>query len=243
MADALGIVGVIGVAAQIIQIGISLAQDWKDTPGDVRSFLSELQALRLVLVEANNNIVRSDDFRDAFQGHHSTLLSQLGDDVNADGNSPSDGRVLVSTCSRELHALLDELQTRAQGHQFGWERLKGAFKAAKTREAIQNLYRYCQSLNWMLAIDSLALEARTHLDIQDMRAEQLDWRKEDIKATATVIDNLDHLMREQKESSEATGKHQSEVSKFIHDHKGATPRTDSPPSANREPWQMKTLES
>lgn len=245
MADALGIVGVIGVAAQIIQIGVRLGQDWKSAPADVRSFLSELQALKLVLTEANDNIVRSSDFRDAFEGSHSTLLSQFGSDAEDHAKPASEGRVLIATCSRELHALLKELQAQARGHQLGWERLKGAFKAAKTREAVQNLYRYCQSLNWMLAIDSLALEVRTHLDIRGMRAEQKvlhdevmeeqsDWRKEDTKATATVIDNLDHLMREQKESSEATEKHQSEVSKrlpvldkFIHDDKGAVWRAAS----------------
>src|SRR6266480_5156001 len=122
MADPFGIIGVIGVAAQIIQIGVQFGLDWKDAPADVRSFMTELQALKTALSEANANIALNEHFIDAFQGRHSTVLSQLTDTTPA-----TDTTLMISDCRIELEHLLSEFKRRAQGHRVGWERIKGAF--------------------------------------------------------------------------------------------------------------------
>ena len=114
MADPFGIIGVIGVAAQIIQVGVQFGLDWKDAPADVRSFMTELQALKTALSETNTNIFLNKQFIDAFQGRHSTVLSQLTDTTPA-----TDTAFMISDCRRELEHLLAEFKRRAQGHRVG----------------------------------------------------------------------------------------------------------------------------
>lgn len=166
MADPLGIIGVIGVAAQIIQISVQFGLDWKDAPADAKGFIRELQVLKTVLSETNTNIILNKDFVDAFCGRHSTLLSQL----TATGDT--DTKVMVSACQVELGKVLEDLKKRAQGHRVGWERLKGAFQAKKTREAVENLHRQCSALNKLVAIDAVALAASTYQEVEASRKEQ-----------------------------------------------------------------------
>ncbi|KAH8767818.1 hypothetical protein BGZ57DRAFT_797785, partial [Hyaloscypha finlandica] len=172
MADPFSIIGVIGVATQIIQIGVQSGLDWKDAPADARSFMTELQALKTVLSETNINIVLNPDFVDAFYGRHSTLLSQLGPATQA-----TNTQLMVSTCEVELRNLLEDLKKRAQGHRVGWKRLEGAFLAKKTREAVENLHRQCQTLNSMVAIDTIALGASTYKEVKGARKEQQQWQQ------------------------------------------------------------------
>ncbi|RYP69154.1 hypothetical protein DL771_006248 [Monosporascus sp. 5C6A] len=162
MADAFGIIGVIGVAVQIIQMGIQFGLDWKDAPADVKNFIAELQVLKTTLSETNTNIALNPDFINAFQGRHSTVLSQLTDVTPA-----TDTSVMVSACRTELEHLVAELKKRAQGHQVGWERMKGAFLAKKTREAVENLQRQCQFLNDLVVIDSAALQATILKEVRE----------------------------------------------------------------------------
>lgn len=167
MADPFGIIGVIGVAAQIIQIGVQFGLDWKDAPADAKSFKAELQALKTVLSETNTNIILNQDFVDVFRGRHSTLLSQIGATAQ-----DTDTQVMVSACRVELESVLKDLKKQVQGHRIGWERLKGAFLAKKTREAVENLHRQCQALNNLVAIDAVALAASTYREVKEGREEQ-----------------------------------------------------------------------
>ncbi|RYP27804.1 hypothetical protein DL767_007516 [Monosporascus sp. MG133] len=186
MADPFGIIGVIGVATQIIQIGVQFGLDWKDVPADARSFINELQALKTVLCETNMNIVLNQDFGDAFHGRHSTLLSQLGAATRT-----TDTQLMLSACRGELEKLLKDLKKRAQGHRLGWEQIKGAFLAKKTREAVENLHRQCQKLNSMMAIDALALGASIHKEVKEARKEQQDWHIAQVKMNSAIKEGVD----------------------------------------------------
>src|SRR5690606_2348471 len=152
MADPFGIIGVIGVAAQILQTAIHLGLDWKDAPSDAKAFVRELQALNTVLSNTNTNLLVNKDFLDAFEGRHSTVLSQLGS-----AESKTDTPSQVSTCQSELEMLLDDLKKRSHGHRAAWERIKGAFLSKRTREAVENLHRHCTVLNNAVVIDTAAL--------------------------------------------------------------------------------------
>jgi len=167
MAEPLAIIGVIGVAAQIIQIGVQSGLDWKDAPDDAKSFVAELQALKTALSETHTNIIVNQDFVDAFHGRHSTILSHLGPAARE-----TDTQVMVSACQTGLDDLLADLKKRLQGHRIGWERLKGAFHAKKTREMVENLHRQCLALNKLVAIDAVALAASTHREVREGRKEQ-----------------------------------------------------------------------
>ncbi|KAH6844764.1 ankyrin repeat protein [Chaetomium sp. MPI-CAGE-AT-0009] len=177
MADPFGIVGVIGVVGQIAQVAVKLGLDWKDAPVDAKHFITEIQTLKTVLSETHTNILVNDDFKHAFEGRHSTLLAQLGDPVNPT-NPPTNTSAMVSACKHELDSLLHDLTKRAQGHRVGWERLKGAFLARKTRETVENLQRQCGTLNSLMAVDALALGARIHKEVTEAREEQHRWQAE-----------------------------------------------------------------
>src|SRR3569833_2046112 len=175
MADPFGILGVIGVAAQIIQIGVQFGLDWKDAPDDAKNFMAELQALKTVLCETNTNIIINPDFVNAFRGRHSTLLSQLGAAAQ-----DTDTQAMESACQIGLQDLLKDLKKRLQGHRLGWGRLKGAFQAKQTREALENLHRQCSALNSLVAVDAVALAASTYREVKEGREEQqrntvLNW--------------------------------------------------------------------
>lgn len=170
MPDPFGIIGVIGVAGQIIQTAMKFGLDWKDAPADARSFVAEVQALKTVLSETNTNILLNDDFKDAFHGRHSTLVSQLGDTAQ-----DIDTHAMVSACKKELESLFGDLKKRVHGHRIGWKRLKGAFLVKMTREAIESLHRQCQTLNSLMAMDALSLGVSIHKEVREARTEQQRW--------------------------------------------------------------------
>ncbi|KAL5585678.1 hypothetical protein FOVSG1_013370 [Fusarium oxysporum f. sp. vasinfectum] len=169
MADPLSIIGVIGVAGQIIQMTIQFGLDWKDAPADVKSFMTELQVLKTTLSETNTNVVLNQDFADAFHGRHSALLSQLTGLARA-----TDTSLMIATCQTELEHLLAELKKQAKGHRVGWERIKGGFLSKKTRETVENLHRQCQILNRLVSIDGAALGATILKEAREERKERLD---------------------------------------------------------------------
>ncbi|KAH7349793.1 hypothetical protein B0T11DRAFT_134733 [Plectosphaerella cucumerina] len=173
MADALGIIGVIGVAGQILQLTVKFGLDWKDAPGDAKSFLKELQSLRTVLSETHSNILVDEDFKSAFEGRRSALLAEFGDPTQSTSTSS-----LIDACRLQLEDVLFDLKKRTQGHRLGWERLKGAFTIKKTRETVEDLQRRCLSLNSLISLDTLSLGVQTFKEVKHARQEQNDWQNE-----------------------------------------------------------------
>lgn len=171
MVEPLGIVGVIGVAGQITQAAVELGLDWIDAPADAKEFLTEMQTLKTILSETHTNIIINDDFKDAFHGRHSTLLTQLGPSAGS-----TDASAMVSICKQELDNLLNDLTKQAHGSKVGWERLKGAFLSKRRREAVENLQRQCGTLNRLLAVDAMALASHTHKEVTEARKEQRIWQ-------------------------------------------------------------------
>lgn len=188
MADPLSIIGVVGVVTQVIQIAVQFGLDWKDAPTDAKCFFNKLRALKTVLCETSMNMVLNQDFVDAFHGRHSMLLSQFGTAIE-----PTDTQIMLSACYEELVDLLKNLQKRGQGHRMGWERLKGAFTAKKTRETIENLQRQCQILNSMTTTDALTIGVSIHKEVKEARKEQQDWHDEEIKLNSVIKDGIDEL--------------------------------------------------
>jgi hypothetical protein len=168
MADLFGIVGVIGGATQITQLGVQFGLDWKDAPDDAnKSFMAELQALKNSLSETNMNIILNQDFVDAFRGRHSVLPSELGGTAQDTDTQP-----MVAACQAELEGLLKDLNKRLQGYRVGWARLQGAFLAKRTRETVENLHRQCLALNKLMAIDAVALAANTYQEVKKGQRQQ-----------------------------------------------------------------------
>jgi hypothetical protein len=173
MADALGIIGVIGVAGQILQLTVKFGLDWKDAPEDAKLFLKDIQTLKTVLSETHSNILIDGDFKAAFEGRRSALLAEFDDPTQSTSTSS-----LINTCQLQLEEVLFDLKKRTQGHRLGWERLKGAFTAKKTREAVEDLQRRCLSLNSLISLDTLSLGVQTFKEVKHARQEQNDWQNE-----------------------------------------------------------------
>ncbi|PQE15529.1 ankyrin repeat protein [Rutstroemia sp. NJR-2017a WRK4] len=196
MADPFGIIGVVGVAAQIIQISIKFGLDWKDGPDDVKNFIAELQTLKTVLSETSMNItLNNHDFVDAFRGQHSTLLSHRG------GGFETDTHEMVSACQVGLESLLNDLNIQLQGHRAGWKRIKGAFQVTKTREAVQSLHRQCGALNQLFVIDSAGLTASIYRGVQEGKKLQMQIHRAQNHALDDIRTRMDN-----REASEKQGK-------------------------------------
>lgn len=173
MADALGIIGVIGLAGQILQLTVKFGLDWKDAPEDAKSFLKEIQSLRTVLSETHSNILIDEDFKAAFEGRRSALLAELGDPTQSTSTSS-----LIDACRLQLEDVLFNLKKRTQGHRLGWERLKSVFTIKKTRETVEDLQRRCLSLNSLISLDTLSLGVQTFKEVKHARQEQNGWQNE-----------------------------------------------------------------
>ncbi len=112
MAEPLGIIGVIGVAVQLVQLSTKLGLDWKDTPTEV-TLIRELQSLKTVLSETHVNLISNPDFIDTFHGRYSALLSEY------DPLRDTDTIAVVSVYERELKGLLEDLEKKAAGYRLG----------------------------------------------------------------------------------------------------------------------------
>ena len=167
-----GVVGVISLAIQITQVVVQFGLDWKDAPDDVKKFMAELQSLNSVL-SGTTSILLNPDFVNAFHTLPSLLQSQLG----AGTASVTGTKLMLAACKSELENLLAELEKRSKGHRAGWERFKGAFLAKRTRDAVENLHRQCQTLNSILSVDATTLGAATWKEVKEGRKEQHEWRQ------------------------------------------------------------------
>ncbi|KAI0024278.1 hypothetical protein F4780DRAFT_655506 [Xylariomycetidae sp. FL0641] len=179
MADPFGIIGVVGVAAQVIKAGVELGLDWKDVPEDSKAFIREVKILQRVLYEVNAHVEKTPGFAD--------MLSRTPLAPTSPGAQAEDIPTLLSTCKDGLNAELDnlrqELQKRSTGHHLGWERVKGAFKSKRTRDAVQDLSRACQNL-----INSITtgVGIGTWKEVADFRKEHREWQASATKSTGEI---------------------------------------------------------
>ncbi|KAK3899487.1 hypothetical protein C8A05DRAFT_46455 [Staphylotrichum tortipilum] len=185
MAEPLGLIGVIGVAVQLVQLSTNLGLDWKDAPAEASTLIRELQSLKTVLCETHVNFISNPDFVDAFRGRHSALLSEC------DPLYDTDTMAVVSACERELKGLLEDLDKKAAGYRLGWERLKGAFQAPNLRGAVEDLHRRCLALNKLLQIDTAAMTASIHREVKEARKEQRQQHHAQSRALEYIRERVD----------------------------------------------------
>jgi hypothetical protein len=225
-----GVVGVIGLTIQISQVVVQFGLDWKDAPANVRSFMAELYSLNTVLSQINSSILLNPEYAEAFEGRSSLLLSQLRTPPSA-----TDPKLSLATCQEVLQILLAKLTKRDKEGGRSWERLKGAFLARNTREAVEDLHRQCRTLHDMIIVDAAVLGANTNKEVKDAIKKQNEWRQEETEATSAIRDGVDQLHERQQELYQAGEKLSSDISKrlpdfdqTIYDRRGAnTPSNGS----------------
>lgn len=169
MADPFSIIGLLGVAAQFIQLAVDFGCDWKDVPDDTKALITELHGLKAVLSITHINLLIHDDFRHAFLDHRAVTVSQPG---IGDPSTTTAG--MVSSCKAGLEDLMKALRQCENGHRVGWQRIKGAFNAKATRDKIEDLHRRCEILNKMVSNN---FQTATYNEVKATREEQRDWRQ------------------------------------------------------------------
>ncbi|KAH6989799.1 hypothetical protein BKA56DRAFT_259996 [Ilyonectria sp. MPI-CAGE-AT-0026] len=192
-----GVVGIIGLTIQIAQVVVQFGLDCNDAPDNVKKFMAELRGLNAVLSQINSSIVVNPEYAAAFEGRSSLLLSQLH-------ASPSQvPKSLLQTCQEELEKLLAELKKRDKGGKWGLTRLKVAFFAKNTRDAVEDLHRKCQVLHEMIMVDAAVLAVDTNKEIKEAIKKQYEWHLEESEAISAIRDGVDQLYDRQEELHDA----------------------------------------
>ena len=191
MAEAIGVAsgvfGILSFTIQITQVIVNFGLDWKDAPKEAKDLMSELQSLKTVLSETQANLLLNPDLKDAFQGRHSILLSELG--PNAPPTTETNRS--IKSCEDELNHLLDELKKRGKGHRMGWERLKAPFCNKGLQKSIAKLHRQCGNLNNMVSFDGLRVGANVLREVKEARKEQQAWHdSQDNKSVLNWLSDL-----------------------------------------------------
>ncbi|CAM1508160.1 Fc.00g050080.m01.CDS01 [Cosmosporella sp. VM-42] len=162
MAEPFGIIGAIGVASKFVKVVSELALEWKDAPEDIKSLLAEVEALECLLSYMKTDLIRSQDFNDAFEGERSALLSELGD--------PSK----LAAYQKAVDKAFPKLGQRTRGHRLSLERAKHAFLATKRRATTKKLQRQFQDLHRLVMIDAAKLGAINSKLLREERKERQD---------------------------------------------------------------------
>ena len=223
MIDPTGIVGVIGVAGQIIQYIFKFCYNWREAKEEAGSFIQEVWALKTTLQNVHD-LLSDPDFANAFKDISSALLSKrnplpntgptdTGQDENDSGELELDISSLLSTCEKELQRLLSDLKRLAGGHRFGWERLKAALVGRKTREAVENLHRQCQTLTSLLEFGQLKLQNKILKEAIEARKDQNRNHQAQTQKLQSIEQRMDgieagvNIFFEQTYTAEARQKH------------------------------------
>jgi len=208
MADPLsigsGIVGILGLTISITQIVVQFGLDWKDAPKEAKSIVSELQSLKVVMLEiekAETNLLLNTDFIDAFQDQPSILLSELGPTAP----TTTETKLSINVCKQELESLLDKLKKIGKGHRVGWERLKAPFLTKDLQKSIDKVHRQCRILNDMISYDAINLGVNTFGQVKRARKEQKEWH--DALENREILNWLSDLNFEQKQTDILSRRH------------------------------------
>lgn len=201
MADPLsigsGIVGILGLTILITQIVVQFGLDWKHAPKEAKSIISELQSLKVVMLEiekAESNLLINTDFVDVFQHRPSILLSELGPNAPA----TTETKISINVCKQELESLLNKLKKIGKGHRVGWERLKAPFLVKDLQKSIDKVHRQCRCLNEMISHDALNLGVNTLGQVKRARKEQKEWH--DARENREILGWLSDLSFEQNQT-------------------------------------------
>lgn len=199
-----GIVGILGLTISITEIVFQFGLDWKDAPKEAKSIISELQSLKVVMLEiekAESNLLINTDFIDAFQDRPSMLLSELG--PNAPATTAT--KLSINLCKQELESLLDKLEKIGKGHRVGWERLKAPFLVKDLQKSIDKVHRQCRILNDMVSCDAVTLGVNTLDQVKRARKEQKEWH--DAQKNKEILNSLSDLSFEQKQTDILSKRH------------------------------------
>jgi hypothetical protein len=113
-----GIVGIVGLTIQVIQIVQQFGSDWKSAPQDVKHFVVEIEALRMTLSITHSNILVNSGFRKAFEGELSSKAMEPAGDATLNTG------FTLEFCKSGLEKLLGEMQPKERCRSSQWDRIQ-----------------------------------------------------------------------------------------------------------------------
>ncbi|KAL9612983.1 MAG: hypothetical protein Q9167_002460 [Letrouitia subvulpina] len=176
MADLLSLTaGVVPLIGLTIQAGAAIDKfvaNWKDTPGEVLTFIKELESLESTLQATDRVLKHNPVYERVHESLPSGLLSQTG--TNA-----TDTDLALTRCRTELHVLLDACNidlSISSGK--GWRRIVTALRADRLRESMKTMNRHCPQLNFKISLTTLEVAKTNRLESIEIRKELQKWHEQ-----------------------------------------------------------------
>jgi hypothetical protein len=166
-----GIVGILSVTIQIIQILDKFAREWKDVPENVKAFLQEVNNLHLILQKSEELLVQDDTFIYSFRTLTQNVQPTLAEDDTVE--------IIVSS-KKELLTLKDALMinTNTSANK-GWKRILRAIRADALRQSMDTVYRHCSQVNNLISLQSNRITKATRFEVQQLASELSKWHEEE----------------------------------------------------------------
>lgn len=207
------IAGLLSLTIELTKISYEYISGVRGAPKTISDFIRELIALKKVLSDLSDNIMLDPDVAVAFENGTSSVLSSLGPTGGI--NIPATaGSNILETCSADLTNILEKLKKKMDGKPFmtAVKRLAWPFVEEQTKKSIDVLRRYRETFAAFVAIDTLALGAKTHKEVKATRQElatasqeQRDWHESDLNTR--ILDWLSPLHFGEKQRDVSRKRH------------------------------------
>ena len=166
-----GVVGVLSLAIEVTKITRKYSLEWKEAPDKVKEFLCEVHDLKDFLEDVKEKCGCDEDFRAALEGQRSAPPSSEQPHVTKSGEKSDP----TESCRVQLATLIKDLEKRAKGHRFGWERLKAPFLAEDLQASVEQMYRHCRRVADKIGLLTSSIAAMALQEVRQSRDEHREW--------------------------------------------------------------------
>jgi hypothetical protein len=163
--------GISSLILQIYQFVRDPSLDWKHAPESVKSFLAELKSFEIVFSMLQSIPEVDQRITEASDGQFLLTLHQTGTDTSRDSHIET----MLIDCQKQLEHLMQDLQERSVGNQFGWDRFRAAFEAKAIRDSVSDLLRRSQILCNLVTMNAAAVAARRYEVAKASKHEDTDF--------------------------------------------------------------------
>lgn len=180
MADIVGIaasiVGIVQLTIVIVDTSVQYYSGVHNAHKSMTNLLREVLSLKSVLSHLHGDIFMNPDIKEAFGATNYAIYEEFGPQT---GSGPTTGSVLVTECHNTLAEIYSRLEmgiSSGRPH-FRPKSLLWPFSEKEVEKEIARIHRYRSVLQALLAVDTLVLSAKTHLELVAAQKEQALWRE------------------------------------------------------------------
>ena len=211
---ATGLAGLLSLTIELTKISHGYVSGARKAPKSVQGFIIELISLKKVLSDLHDKVILEPDIAEAFDGRCSSIMDNLQSQSTIASGQPATVN-LMGQCKVELDTLSKTLKTNSSGsrarsiiHQLGWPNREKAMQ-----KAVDALHRYRNIFDTSISIDSLVLNARTHMELKALRKDQSEWLQSE--TTRDILNWLSPLEYRNKQRDIASKRHEGTGTWFL----------------------------